>query len=255
MFITGEYCTKDFEVIMRKGWNGEIIHSHSESSHSKGVCILFAKDLAYTTISVQCDNDGRTLLVNIEMNGVVYSICNVHCPHDVTDRVKYLAETKCFTQKHAVAKQNIYLGGDFNCVESPLDKVSQRLDKSSTTLTQIKNELNLVDIWRVFNPHKKGYSFIDPSRQGRDSRIDLWLISKANANNVISCDINQAPAPDHKAITLCVKAYSRKRGKGYWIMNNSVISDAKYKEGIIELCNDAIAQYANVPRVYYCGNI
>ena len=134
-------------------------------------------------------------------------------------------------------------------VESPLDKVSQRLDKSSTTLTQIKNELNLVDIWRVFNPHKKEYSFIDPSRQGRDSRIDLWLISKANANNVISCDINQAPAPDHKAITLCVKTYSRKRGKGYWKMNNSVISDDKYKEGIIELYVDAVAQYANVPRV------
>ena len=78
------YCTKDFEVIVRKGWNGEIIHSNSESSHSKGVCILFAKDLAYNTISVHCDNDGRTLLVNIEMNGVVYSICHVYCPNDVT---------------------------------------------------------------------------------------------------------------------------------------------------------------------------
>ena len=62
---------------MKKGWNGEIINSHSVSSYSKGVCILFAKDLVYNIISAHCDNNGRTLLVNIEMNSVDFSICDV----------------------------------------------------------------------------------------------------------------------------------------------------------------------------------
>ena len=88
------YCTKDFEVIMKKGWNGEIINRHSESSHSKGVCILFAKDFVYNIISTHCDNNGRKLLVNIEINGVDFSICNVYCRNDVSDRVKFLKEIK-----------------------------------------------------------------------------------------------------------------------------------------------------------------
>ena len=199
------YCTKGFDVVLNKGWNGEIIHSYSLSAHSKGVSILFSKSLEYDIISTHSDDVGRTLLVNVEINGIYYSICNVYCPNDVSERVNFLKQTAIFVQQHAVSKQNVYLGGDFNCVDSALDKVSQKLDKSSSMLAQIKTDLKLLDIWRVVNPGKKEYSFIDPTGQGRDSRIDLWLISKSNSKYVTSCNIVQAPAPDHRAVVLSVK--------------------------------------------------
>ena len=243
------YCTKGFDVVLNKGWNGEIIHSYSLSAHSKGVSILFAKSLEYDILSTHSDDVGRTLLVNIEINGIYYSICNVYCPNDVSERVNFLKQTAIFVQQHAVSKQNIYLGGDFNCVDSSLDKVSQKLDKSSSMLAQIKTDLKLLDIWRVVNPGKNEYSFIDPTGQGRDSRIDLWLISKSNSKYVTSCNIVQSPAPDHRAVVLSVKKCSKPRGKGYWKMNNSVISDEKYKEGIIRLFNNVTVEYQDVSPV------
>ena len=167
----------------------------------------------------------------------------------MSERVIFLKQTAIFVQQHVVSKQNIYLGGDFNCVDSSLDKVSQKLDKISSMLAQIKTDLKLLDIWRVVNPGKKEYSFIDPTGQGRDSRIDLWLISKSNSKYVTSCNIVQAPAPDHRAVVLSVKKCSKPRGKGYWKMNNSVISDEKYKEGIVRLFNNVTVEYQDVSPV------
>ena len=123
------------------------------------------------------------------------------------------------------------MGGDFNCIDSPSDKVSQKLDKSSSMLTQFKTDLKLIDIWRFVNPDKKEYSFIDPTGQGKDSRIDLWLISKPNTKFITSCKIIQP------------------RCKGYWKMNNSVIYDEKYKKGITKLYNDALGEYEHVSLV------
>ena len=132
-------------------------------------------------------------------------------------------------------KQNLYIGGDFNCVQSPFDKVSGSLDKSSNALSKLKEDLNLIDVWRAYNPNQKEFSFIDPTRKGRDSRIDLWLIPKPVIQNVNCCKITQAPAPDHKAVILDIRICNRTRGKGYWKLNNSVINEDKYKEGITDL--------------------
>ena len=48
-------CTKGFDGIVNKGWNGEIVHSYSPSAHSKGVSILFAKSLVCNIYMYQTD--------------------------------------------------------------------------------------------------------------------------------------------------------------------------------------------------------
>ena len=239
------FCTEEYDVIMKKGWRGEMVHSFSNSGHSRGVSILFAKDFTYSITSKFCDNEGRMLLVNLEVNGVDYSICNIYSPNDMSERIKFLQNMKLFVQNHAVAKNNIYIGGDFNCVESPLDRASRKLDRSSTVLAEIKNDLKLIDVWRSFNPDKREFSYIDPSVNGRHSRIDFWLIPKVNIIAVNSCSIVQAPTPDHKAVVINIKKYKKPRGKGYWKMNNSVIDDTDYKDGITSLYNETIEQYNN----------
>ena len=35
------FCTKDFAKEFKRGWKGEILHSYTDSCHSRGVCILF----------------------------------------------------------------------------------------------------------------------------------------------------------------------------------------------------------------------
>ena len=48
------------------------------------------------------------------------------------------------------------------------------MDRSSTKLTKIRKELNLVDVWRSCNLNLKDFTYIDPTRKGRDSRIDIY---------------------------------------------------------------------------------
>ena len=176
------FCTDDFVHKIRRGWQGDIIHSCSPSKHSRGVCILFSKDITYKLISTHKDNDGRILLVNVEINKVEYSMCNVYCPNEVSDRTTFLQYVKEFVKCHAISANNILIGGDFNCADSAIDKANGSLDKSSKQLFDLKVSLSLQDIWRYYNPERVEYSYIDPSRRGYNSRIDLWLGSK----NIVS---------------------------------------------------------------------
>ena len=63
--------------------------------------------------------------------------------------------------------------------------------------------------------------------------------------NVNCCKITQAPAPDHKAVILDILICNRTRGKGYWKLNNSVINEDKYKEGIADLYNEVTDEYGD----------
>ena len=134
------YCTKEFASIMKKGWNGELVHSYSNSEHSRGVSILFRKHLQYRILSKHCDNDGQLLLVNIELNGIKYSICNVYCPNNVSNRMEFLSNIVTFVETNALSKYNLYVGGDFNCVSALIDKASGNLDNSSCVLDKVKTD-------------------------------------------------------------------------------------------------------------------
>ena len=144
---------------------------------------------------------------------------------------------------YALSKCNLCVGGDFNCVSAAIDKASGNLDKSSRVLDKIKNDLKLVDVWRSLNPSQKQFSFIDPSNKGHDSRIDLWLVPKSNLQHVNSCTMVQAPTPDHKAVSLDIQFCDKKRSRGYWKLNNSVLNDDEYREGIVNLYTETTRQY------------
>ena len=66
---------------------------------------------------------------------------------------------------------------------------------------------------------------MDPSGRGRNSRIDLLLGSESLTVHTDSRAIKQAPAPDHKAVTMNIRLRTNVRGKGYWKLNNSIINE------------------------------
>jgi len=58
-----------------------------------------------------------------------------------------------------------------------------------------------------------------------------------------SCDIIQAPVPDHKGICLSFTTSDNKRGRGYWKINNSIIEHREYQEGIKRIFEDVTKEY------------
>ena len=111
------------------------------------MCILLAKDLPCKVISTHHDDDGRIILINIELNNVEYSICNIYCPNNVSERVTFFRYVNNFVKKHAVSRNHTLIGGDFNCAGSPNDKSNKTVDGSSAELANLKSNLDLEDVW------------------------------------------------------------------------------------------------------------
>ena len=63
------YCIRSNSVRFSKGWSGEIYHSFSNSTHSRGVAIMLSKKLQYNIISSHSDDNGRSMLLNLEIGG------------------------------------------------------------------------------------------------------------------------------------------------------------------------------------------
>ena len=46
------------------------------------------------------------------------------------------------------------------------------------------------------------------------------------------CDVYQSPSPDHKALCLSLRPNTNKRGRGYWKINNGIITQTEFENGI-----------------------
>jgi len=163
------YCTDSFKQKFDKDWEGKTFHATSDSSHSRGVCILFRNSMEYRVISMFTCNTGRCILVNVEINGDEYTFVNIYAPNNVKDRISFLKKVEDMIESNAVSKTNLLIAGDFNSVASTIDKTNGQLDKSSDTLKEMLRSLSLTDVWRDRNPGKIQFTFIDPSFHLRHS--------------------------------------------------------------------------------------
>ena len=57
------FCTESFVAKFNKNWKGDILHSVSNSSQSRGVCVMFRKNLSYKIINHYHCDQGRLLIV------------------------------------------------------------------------------------------------------------------------------------------------------------------------------------------------
>ena len=130
------------------------------------------------------------------------------------------------------------MGGDFNCPLNPtIDKKGGLLNPRKAVISTISNlqeELDLVDIWRVKTPEKKTFTWSQNSLM-IFCRLDYWLNSNALHDLVKITDIIPAIRTDHSAITLeFVNTLADVKGPGVWKMNCSLLDDEEYVNVISE---------------------
>lgn len=248
-FLQETYCSVAVKTQFNKHWNGDIIHSISNSVHSRGVCILLNSNLNYKIISYHSDNEGRIVLVNLEIDGHEYTFVNIYAPNTVNERISFFKNMSTFIHLHSVNKNRLFVGGDFNCVLTATDRVSGKTDNSTTVLNDIVRTHGLVDAWKCLNPNSKEFTYIDSSFRMRNSRIDFIFCSDFVKSLCLSSSICQAPAPDHKAVCLRFKQSVNTRGKGYWKFNNSFLIYEDFDRGVKDLFSDILGEYGEeVPK-------
>ena len=134
------------------------------SSNSREVAILVKKDVDYTIHSKLLDPLGQFVIVKAEIRDKMYVLINIYAPNKDANIVSFFNNLLVTLQKNNLdEEENIIMGGDFNCPLNPsIDKKGGLLNPRKAVISTIGNlqeELDLVDIWRVKNPEKKSFTW------------------------------------------------------------------------------------------------
>ena len=91
-------------------------------------------------------------------------------------------------------------------------------------LIQIKEKLNLCDIWRIRNPKIEGFTFRQQHMSGFiQKRLDYFFVSNLLQEPVDKTDVLAASSTDHSPLLFSLDlCKDENRGKRLWKFNNSL---------------------------------
>ena len=235
IFLQESYSTLDVENIWKTQWQGKLQFAHG-SNHSCGVMILVRSDLDFSIKSVNLDSEGRSIIMEVDVQGSLFLFVNIYTPNKVQDQCQFFANLNKKIEDFVVNKEHrIILGGDFNVTfDSDLD-CSRAKPFKKDSVKQIQHlslDFDLVDkrfTWRQKNP------FIQ-------RRLDYWLIRDACQDDIEKSDIIPSINSDHSAIFLHFNCLDKqKHGPSFWKFNASLIDDNDF----VTLINESVLVWLN----------
>ncbi len=248
-FLQETHSTKNYEKSWKEQWGGEILFSHG-SSNARGVAILLPPNLQYDIKNIRSDQDGRLVLVDIELEGRSLTLCNIYAPTKDKPQLQkqFLINLREILVEYV--DKDILIGGDFNvCINPELDKKGGTVEAQSDyskDVVSLMEELELTDIWRQRHPTHKRFTRREKTVRGFvQSRLDFWLVSRNLEYSVKNTEIQPGRRSDHSIVIVQLSRVSEgKRGKGFWKLNTSLLKDKLYLEKIRGCIQNSKANYA-----------
>lgn len=179
---------------------------------------------------------GRTSLLEIEIENVKYCIVKVYCPN--SNETTVVEST--FSEALGRSRDDfLILAGDWNTVlNSSIDKAGGNPTHSNsnrqTCLNNIMSECGLNDIFRLNNGDERTYTHFNKQHKTR-TRLDFFLIDDNLVNfPVCQSQITHGFSSDHSYITLTIEGSRNimERGKGYWKLNNSHLTNENFTKAV-----------------------
>ena len=188
------------EALWKDEWGGGIFFSHG-TSHQKGVCILINPSYDLPVASHYSDQEGRIVIINLIIQKVKLSLCNIYAPNNPMQQNKFIQSlNEVLLSK--VEIHNVIIGGDWIVTLQSIDKKGGVHWKPSTyrdRLLLMMEELNLSNVFRKKNPSKKSYTYKSKHLKVK-SRIDFFLVSNSIIKSVLATGPVISVATDHKAV-------------------------------------------------------
>ena len=234
------HCTKNKHRIWQNEYGGKIIFSDGESN-SRGVAILFNRNLNPKNVSQEKDTEGRYVITTFNIDEVSYAICNLYAPNQ--DKPKFFVNI--FDKMQKVSTDHVIITGDFNvCIEPQLDKRGGNINdtKSAELIRTFKDENQWVDPWRLLNQDKFQYTF-KKRKPLVMTRLDYFLLPMGTQNLVCHCEIIPSFLSDHNSVELTLATNHSIRGPGFWKFNATLLKNQEYANGINEIIERSTNKY------------
>ena len=108
----------------------------------------------------------------------------------------------------------------------------QKINKETQVLNDTLDEMDVIDIFRTFNPNAEEYTFLSRAR-GTFSRIDYILGHKSNLSKYKKIEIISSIFSDHSAIRLGINCKKKTvRNTNTWRLNNTFLNNQQVSEEI-----------------------
>ncbi len=231
IFLQESHSCKEKESIWKAEWGGDIFFSHG-SSAARGVCIMFKNNVSKTIHNVIADDKGRYLIIDIDIDGIRFTLANIYGPND--DNPEFYIELIKLIE--SLPNDNRIIGGDFNLV---LDLDKDKKGGNLTTNKKARNiirawmeETDLVDIWRIQHDNDQKYTWCRKKPTPIFCRLDFFLVSFGMTERIDSSNISYGLDSDHSCISLNLSFCKTKRGRGFWKLNCSHLEDKTYVDKI-----------------------
>ena len=235
LFLQETHSSIEIEKKWNDEFNGQLFFSHGKTN-SCGVVIAFYGNINYSVQKQLIDIEGRILILEVEIENENYLLINLYNANTETEQLKTLnILSTLLEQIQNIGEKSIILGGDFNFYFNEKLETSggsPLLKKHSiSNFLEIKEGLNLCDLWRVRNPKMKTFTFRQRHFSGLiQRRLDYLFISQKLQESVKKIQILSSFSSDHSPIlaSFVISINVSLCGPGLWKFNNSLVTNAKF---------------------------
>ena len=198
------------------------------STQSRGTAILFNNTFEFSLGDTRNQREGN------------YSIAEIHLPNKISLVIGSIDGPNSDTPEFYTELENtinlfenpsIIIGGDWNSTrdfnKDNLNYARINNPKLTEAISHMCTHFNLVDTWRIKNPTKKQYTWLQ-GLSNKQSRLDYFLITEELLSAISEDKIGTKYRSDHAPVYLTFTLSNHIRGPGTWKLNNSLLLDEEF---------------------------
>ena len=137
-----------------KGWK-KIFHANGDQEKA-GVEIFISDKIDFQIKAVKRDKEGHYIMIKGSIQEEDITIINIYAPNIGT--LQYVRQM--LTSMKEEINSNTIVVGDFNTPLTMMDRsTKQKINKETQTLKDTMDQLDLIDIYRMFHPKSIKFTF------------------------------------------------------------------------------------------------